>query len=90
MTGPSQTLLGLGIRGRRGDGRRHRGLLRRSGGAASGFFRVTAVEQEQGGDGNAGQDDGFFHNLYLLFGCLTYHNIMPPMQSITMGCYPTI
>ena len=52
-------LLGLRVRGRRGNGTRNRGLLRRSGRAMS-AIRGATRNQGKGHDGEAG-DDNFFH-----------------------------
>jgi hypothetical protein len=67
-------LLRFCIRGRGGDRRGHRGLLRGGGLALARFVCAATRNREKTGGGDAGKDD-FFHIQFLLFGLFIYRHI---------------
>jgi hypothetical protein len=83
-----RTLFGLCVRGRGGDGRGHRGLLRRGGRAVGGFVRVATGERQKGGDGKAWDDDFFHEYNYCLVCYFQIHDCVIG-GLMAMGCNPT-
>ena len=58
----TRTLFGLGIRGRRGNGRWHGGLLRGGGRAVGGFGSAASGKGQKDGGDEAGKDD-YLHDV---------------------------
>lgn len=68
-------LLSFCIRGRGGDRRGHRGLLRGGGLALARFVCAATRDREKTSGGDAGKDD-FFHIQFVLFGWFIYNHIV--------------
>src|ERR1035441_5297853 len=73
--GKNRTLLGLCIRGSRGDGTRRRGLFRRGAPAVS-AVRGAAGYQRKGNNGKA-RGDYFFHTWSLVQRLVEGHGVKP-------------